>query len=152
MPYLLSKEHVACVRSVNGSVAHGARLIFGGLVVTRTCRPLGRERVALQAQQVHLTHTQVTRVGRSVRRVTTAAALSFYWHVLVDKRAGLICVALGADRIARRQGPYLPESRRSVHVVAVTALDQPFIDSVVVGFGEVSLRSCVAAITEFWLG
>jgi len=133
-------------------VAHRARLILGGLVVTGTCRSLGRERVTLQAQQVHLTHTQVTRVGRSVWRVATAAAFSFYWYVLINKRTGLICVALGADRIARRQGPHLSESRRSMDVVAVTALDQPFIDSVVVGLREVGLGGCVTAVAELRLG
>ena len=87
-----------------------------------------------------------------MRRVTTAAAFSFYWYVLINKRTGLICVALGADRVAGRQGPHLSESRCSMDVVAVAALDKAFVDSMVVGLGEVSLRRCVAAIAEFWLG
>ena len=87
-----------------------------------------------------------------MRRVTTAAALGFYWHVLIHKRTRLVRMAFGADGIPAGQGPYLPESRRSVHVVAITALDKPFVDSMVVGFGEVSLRGCVASVAEIGLG
>ena len=136
---------------MNGRVAHRARLVFRGLVVTRTCRALGRKRVTLQAQHVHLAHPQVTGVGRSVWRMTTAAALGLYWHVFIDKRTGLVRMALGADGIPGGQCPYLSESCRSVHVMAVTALDKAFVDSMVVGLGEVSLRGCVASVAELWL-
>ena len=120
--------------------------------MTRTCRSLGGERVALQAQQVHLTHSQVTGVGRSVWRVTTAAALGFDWHVFVDKRTCFVRMALGAHCVPAGQGPYLPEGRRSVDVVAVTALDKPFVDSMVVRFGKISLGGRVASVAEFRLG
>ena len=136
---------------MNGRVAHRARLILGGLIVPRTRGPLGRERVTLQAEQVHLAHTQITGVGRSVWRMTTAAALGLYWHVFIDKRTGLVRMALGADGIPGGQCPYLSESCRSVHVMAVTALDKAFVDSMVVGLGEVSLRGCVASVAELWL-
>lgn len=130
------------------SVAHGARLILGALVVTRTCGSLGRERVTLQAQQVDLTHTQGARIGRSVWRMTTAAALGLHRHMFVNERTCLVRMALGADGIPGGQGPYLPQSRRSVDVMAVTALDKPFIDSMVIGLSEVSLRGCVTSVTE----
>ena len=119
--------------------------------MTRTCRSLGRKRVALQAQQVHLTHTQVTGVGRSVWRVATAAALGFYWYMFVDKRTCFVCVALGTDGVSGGQGPYLPQSRRSVHVMAVTALDKAFVDAMVVGFGEIGLRGGMTSIAELGL-
>lgn len=137
---------------MNGYVAHRARLILGGLVVSRTCRALGWERVTLQAQQVHLTHTQVTGVGGSVRRVATGAAFGFHWYVFVDKRTRLVRMALGADGIPGGQRPYLPESRRSMDVVTVTALNQAFVDAMMVGFGEISLRGRVASVAEFRLG
>ena len=119
--------------------------------MTGTRRSLGRERMALQAQQVHLTHAQVTGVGRSVWRVTTAAAFGLHWHMFIDEGAGFVRVALGADGIPAGQRPHLPESRRSVHVVAVTALDKTFVDSMVVRLGEVSLRRGVTPIAELWL-
>lgn len=104
--------------------------------------------MALQAQQVHLAHTQVTRIARSVRRVATAATLGLHWHVFIDKWTSFIRVTLGADSIPAGQGPYLPESRCSVHVVAVTALDKAFVDPMVVRFGEVSLRGGVTAVAQ----
>ena len=137
---------------MNGCVAHGARLILGGLVVTRACRSLGWERVTLQAQQIHLTHAQIARVGRAVRRVTTATALSFDRHVFIDEGARFFRMALGANGIPGGQGPYLPESCRSVDVVAVTALDKAFLNSMVIRFGEISLGGRMASVAEFWLG
>ena len=136
---------------MNGRVAHRARLILSGLIVARTRGSLGRERVTLQTKQVHLAYTQITGVGRSVWRMTTAAALGLYWHVLIDKRTGFVRMALGTDGIPGGQRPYLPESRRSVHVVAVTALNKAFVDSMVVGLGKISLCGCMAAVAEIRL-
>ena len=85
-------------------------------------------------------------------RVATAAALGFYWHVFIDEGARFVRMALGANGIAGRQGPYLPKSRRSMHVMAVTALDEAFFDSMVVWFGKISLRGCVTSVAEFWRG
>ena len=83
--------------------------------------------------------------------VTTAAALGLYWHMFIDERTGFVRMALGTDGIPGGQGPYLSESRCSVHVVAVTALDKAFVHSMVVGLGEVSLGRCVAVIAELGL-
>lgn len=132
-------------------MAHRARLILGGLIVSRTCGSLGRERVTLQAQQVDLTHTQGTGIGRSVWRMTTAAALGLYWHMFINKRTRLVRMALGADGIPGRQSPYLPEGRCSVDVMAVAALDKPFVDSMMVGLGKIRLRGRVTPVTELGL-
>jgi len=83
--------------------------------------------------------------------MTTAAALGLYWHMFIDEGAGFVRVALGADGIPAGQRPYLPESRRSMHVMAVTALDKAFLDSMVVGLAEVCLRGCVASVAELGL-
>ena len=119
--------------------------------MTGTGRSLGRKRVTLQAQQVHLAHTQVPGIGRSVGRVTTAAALSFYWDMFIDKRTCFIRVAFCADGIAAGQCPYLPERRRSVDVMTIRALHEAFVDSMVVRLAEVSLCGCVTAIAELGL-
>ena len=84
-------------------------------------------------------------------RVTTAATLGFYWHVFVDKGTCFVRMAIGTDGISGRQGPHLPESRRSMHVMAVTALDKAFVHSMVVRLGEVRLRGSVTAIAELGL-
>ncbi len=44
-------------------VAQRARLIFCGLVMGGSRRPLSGKCVTLQAQQVHLAHAQVARIG-----------------------------------------------------------------------------------------
>ena len=60
-------------------------------------------------------------------------------------------MTLGADSIAGRQCPYLPERGRSVHVVAVAALHQSFVNPMVIRFAKVCFRGCVAAIAELRL-
>ena len=84
-------------------------------------------------------------------RVTTAAALGFYRYVFIHEGARFVRMALGANGIAGGQGPYLPEGRRSVDVVAVTALDKAFVYSMVVRLREVSLRGCMAPIAQLGL-
>ena len=55
----LLEEDVTSVRAVNGNVAHGARLIFSGLVVQGQER---REPVALNAQIVNVVAGQEPRI------------------------------------------------------------------------------------------
>lgn len=129
-------------------VAHRASLVFGCLVVGRTGRPLRWERVTLQAQQVHLAHAQVARVIRAVWGVTTGAALSLDRYVLIDEGTLFFCVALDANRIPARHRPYLPQRRGPVHIVAITALNQAFVYSVVIGSREVSLGGHVTPVAE----
>ena len=88
-------------------VAHRARLVFGGLVMGRSRRPLSGECVTLQAQQIHLAHAQKTRIGRAMGRVTTAAALSLHRYMLKDERPLLVGVAFDTNRVPGRQGSAL---------------------------------------------
>ncbi len=84
-------------------------------------------------------------------RMATAAALGLHRHVLVDKRTLLIDMALVANGIAARQGPKLPHRCRTVRVVAVVALHQPFVDAVVIGFGEICLGRGMTSVTQLGL-
>jgi hypothetical protein len=74
---------------MNLGVTHGAGLILRRLIVCRTDRPAGRQRsresVALQTEHVHRHHIQQSRIGGTVRRVATGAALGFYGHVFIDE-------------------------------------------------------------------
>jgi hypothetical protein len=81
-------------------VAHGARLVFRRLVVGRSGGPLCRERMTLQAQQVHVAYPQIARVSRTVGRMTTTAALRLDRYVLVDERSLFVDMAFGANRIS----------------------------------------------------
>src|SRR5277367_2944042 len=77
-PFLRCEVHVARVRAVYGGVAHGARLVFAGLVVEGRHGPSGGvhgQRVAFETEQVDLAALQKPRVGRTVRDVAGDAAL-----------------------------------------------------------------------------
>lgn len=114
----------------------------------RPSRSLCRKRVALQTQQVHLAHTQKTRIGRSMRRVTAAASLCLHRNVFVYERPCLVGVTLGTDRVSAWQRPYLAKRRCSMHVVAITASDKTFVHTVVIRLSKVCFGSRVAPIAE----
>jgi hypothetical protein len=132
-------------------VAHRARLIFGGLVMGRSRGPLNGKCVALQAQQINLAHAQVARIGRSVGRVTTAAALSLHWYMFKNERPLLVDVALHTDRVPTRHGPHLSDCGRAMDVVAVAALDETFVYAMVIWLREVGLGGNMASVAEFGL-
>ena len=94
---------------MNLRVTHGAGLILRRLIVRGTGWPArrqrGRERVALQTEHVHRHHVEQLRIGGSVGRMATGAALSLHRHMLVDERTLLIDVALVANGVAARQAP-----------------------------------------------
>ena len=129
-------------------VAHGARLVLSGLVMGRSRGPLSGKCVALQAQQIHLAHAQETWISRPVGRVTTAAPFSLHRYMLINERALLVGVALDANRISAGHGPHLAEGSGAVDVMAVAALDQAFVYSMVIRLREVGLRGYMTSVAE----
>jgi len=136
---------------VNGGVTHCASLILGCLVMRWPIGSLRGERVALQAQQIHLADPEQTRVCRAMGSVATAAALRFYRHMLVYKWSSGIGVALGAGGVSAGQSFHLPQRGGAMRVMAVTALNQALIDSVVIGLGKIGLGRRMAAVALFRL-
>jgi hypothetical protein len=136
---------------VNGCVTHCASLILGCLVMRWPVGSLCWERMALQAQQIHLAHPKHAWVSGTMRRVATAAAFRLDRHMLIYKRSAGIGVALGADGISAGQGFYLPQGGGAMRIVAITAVKQAFVYSVVVGFGKIGLGRGMAAIALFRL-
>ena len=132
-------------------MAHRAGLVFSGLVMRRSGGPLNRERVALQAEQVHLAHAQVAWIGGPVGRVTTATALGLHRHMLIHKWPLFVGMALDANRVAAGHRPYLPERSGAVDVVAVAALNETFVDAMVIRLREVGLGRHMASVAEFGL-
>ncbi len=124
---------------MNLAVAHGAGLIFRRLVVHRAAGANRREGVALQAEHVHDADFQQPGIGRTVGRVATGASLGLYRHMLVNERALFIDVAFVANGIAAGETSQLLYGRRPVRVMAVGALHQAFIHTMVKGFGKVGL-------------
>jgi hypothetical protein len=129
-------------------VAHGARLVLSRLVMGGSYGSLNRKCVTLQAQQIHLAHAQETWISRPVGRVTTAAPFSLHRYMLINERALLVGVALDTNRISARHGPDLAESGSAVDVMAVAALDQAFVYSMVIRLREIGLRGCVTSVAE----
>ena len=109
---------------------------------------MNRERVALQAEQVHLAHAQVARIGRPVGRVTTATALCLHRYMFINKRPLFVGMALDTNCVPTGHGPHLAEGGRAVDVVAVAALDEAFVYPVVIRFCEVGLRSYMTSVAE----
>ena len=105
----------------------------------------------MQAQQVHLAYTQIARVGRTVRGVTTAAALRLDRYVLINERALLIGVAFDTNRVPGWHGPHLAEGGGAMDVVAVAALDETFVYSMVIRPREIGLGGHMASVAEFGL-
>jgi len=103
------KKHIAEIGAMNLRVTHGAGLILRRLIVRGADWPArrqrGRERVALQTEHIHCITLSSFRIGGTVGRMATGAALGLNRHMLVDERTLLIDVALVADEIAARQGP-----------------------------------------------
>lgn len=109
------------------------------------------EGMALQAQQVYLADTQIARVGRTVWRVTTATALSLDRYMLKNERTLLVGMTFGADRVPGRHGPHLANGGGAMDIVAVAALDQTFVYSMVIRLSKVGLGSDMTSIAEIGL-
>jgi len=125
-------------------VAHGARLVLGCLVMRGAVRALRRKRMALQAQHIDLAYAQESRVRRAMGRMATGAAFRLHRYILVHKRSTRIGMALDASGVAAGQSLGLAESGGAVNVVAVAAMNQPFVYAMVIRSGKLSFGIGVA--------
>ena len=137
-------------------VAHGARLILGGLVVIRPYRP-ARSSVhvwcmATEAKEVDVVDLKQTRVGGTVRRVARQTTfVGLHWSVFEDEGSHGVGVALGAHRELTGRGTHLVAEFSSVRVMAVTALYESHIDAVTVRSGELGLLCRMASKAQLRL-
>ena len=136
---------------MDGCVTHCASLVLRCLVMRRPAGPLCGERMALQAQHIHLAHTKQAWVCGTMGRVATAAPFGFHRYMLVHKWSSGIGVALGADGVSAGQSFCLPQGCGAMRVMAVAAVKQAFIYAVMIGFGKIGLGVGVAAIALFRL-
>ena len=105
--------------------------------------------MARQAQQIHVADLQHVSVWRAVRSVAGSATFDLYRLMLENKRAALVGVAGEAHRVLRRRCSDLICFHRAVRVVAVVALHQSFVHSMMEGHRELRFLLCVAGVTEF---
>jgi len=86
-----------------------------------------------------------------VRGVARLAAFRLNGLVLKHERTSLIGVARVANRILRRRGSHLLCRYRSVRVVAVAALNQPFVHPMVKGHAELRFLLKMTGVTKLRL-
>jgi hypothetical protein len=77
--------------------------------------------------------------------MATGAALRLDRYMFVDKRPLFIGVAFETDSVSLRQSAHLAQGGRAMHVVAVTTLNQAFINTMMIRLGKVSFLGHVAA-------
>ena len=107
--------------------------------------------MALQTQEVDLAYAKKTWIVRSVRRVAAGASFGLHWYVFIYKGSLLFGMAFQADLIATGKGSDLPQGGRAVNIVAVAAMDEAFIDAVVISLREIRLSRGVTSVAEIGL-
>jgi hypothetical protein len=110
-----------------------------------------RRGVALQAKQVDVAQLQHVRIWTTVHQMAGLAAINFYRLMFEYKRSLLVRVARKANRILRGRSTHLMRPHRAVRIVAVGALDEAFIHSMVEGHIELSFLRQMARVAKFRL-
>lgn len=108
--------------------------------------------MTLQAEQIHIAYSEHVRIGPSVRNMAGTAPLDLYRLMLENEGPLLIDMTFETDSILRRRSPHLLWPHGSVWVMAVTALDQAFIHTMVKGHRKLGLLLQMAGVAELWLG
>jgi len=133
-------------------VAQRASLEETRLIVEGRCARSAAEariRVTLQTQQIQIAQPQHVSVWPTMYQVARFAAIHLHRRMLEYKRTLLVGVASEADSVLRFRCPYLLRTHCSVHVVAIAALNQPFVHSMVKGhrkFGPLRQMAGVAKL------
>ena len=138
---------------MNLRMAKSASLILRRLIVERrrAGRVCKRCRMARKAQQIYVADFQQVGIRRSVRRVARLAAFDLHRLMFKHKRSALFRVAGVAHRVLRRGRPHLFRLNCAVRIVAVVALHQPLVHSMMERHRELRFLLCVAAVAKFRL-
>ena len=103
--------------------------------------------MASEAQQIHLVLLQQALIRRAVRRVTSDATLE-QCLVMVNERPLFFGVAVKTDRVAGCVSPQLLRLEASMWIVAIVALHQSFIYTMVERPPELYPHILVAAVAQ----
>ena len=106
-----------------------------------------RVRVALQAKQVDVAHSQHVNVRAAMRNMAGRAALDLYGLVFEHKRSLFVGMARKTNRVLCRGGSDLLGGNRAVRIVTIGALDQPFVDTMVRRHFKLGLLLEMARVT-----
>lgn len=132
------------------------RLGWNAVALPAECAGAG---MALQAYGEHHGAPQQPGVCRSVRRMAGLAAIHSHGRVLEEKGPAVLSVAFEAGLLVRRGVFYHPRPRshspgrrgRAVRIVAICALDNAFIHSMLEGHVELRAHGSMAVVTEIRL-
>lgn len=86
-----------------------------------------------------------------MRSVAGNAAFRLDHRMLVHKRPGLFGVALKAHRILRGSGTQLARQESTMRIMAIAALHQPFVNTMMKGARELLLRFQMTAVAQLRL-
>lgn len=107
--------------------------------------------MALQAEDIEVAGLEEMWIGGAMRRMARFAALWLVGLVFENEGALLVGVAREADRIPRSRRPKLLPDEAPMGVMAIRALDKPFLDPMVKRHVELSLHLQVAGVAELRL-
>jgi hypothetical protein len=107
--------------------------------------------VALQAQQVDVAQLQHVRIWSAVHQMAGLAPINLYRLMLEYKRSLLVRVAREANRVLSGRSPHLMGPDGAVRIVAIGALDEAFIYSMVERHIELSFLRKMARVAKLGL-
>jgi hypothetical protein len=108
--------------------------------------------VALQAKQIDVAQLQHVRIWSAVSQMARLASIHLHGRVFEHKRSLLVRVALEANSVLRGRSPHLVRLHRAVHVVAIAALDQALVHSMMERHVELGFLLEMAPIAKLGLG
>jgi hypothetical protein len=68
-----------------------------------------------------------------------------------NERPLLVGMTLHTDGVPIRHGPHLPECGRAMDIVAVAALDEAFVDAMMIWLCEIGFGSDMTSVAELGL-
>ena len=86
-----------------------------------------------------------------MRQMAGLASVGLHWLMFEYERTLLVRMAFKADGILRRGSAHLFGARRSVHVVAIAALHQPLVHTMMEGHVELRFLLEMAGVTKLGL-
>ena len=119
--------------------------------MSRSTRAQNWKGVTLEAQEIDLAHAEEAWIVRPVWRVATGAPFRLHRDVFIHKRPFLVGMTLGANCISAGQSSDLSQCGCAVDIVAIAAMNEAFIDPMVIGFSEIRLSRGVTSIAEVGL-
>ena len=139
---------------MNCRVTQNARLEQARLVVERRSSrrsAKARRGVALQAEQVDVAQFQHVRIWSAVHQMAGLATINLHRLMFEYKRSLLVRVAREANRILSGRSAHLMGPHGAVRIVAIGALDEAFIYSMVERHIELSSLRQMARVAKLGL-